>query len=127
MSGMPEASVHKGTYNKADPTHFEKGDAEIGIEHGFTAIEEDSCPPWPEPENVSVHWHDCTWGIRFTFGTSIGQEDGYWARPICGCNGEWNNCSEKFEEVFTRLLLFGQPKDFWIAEECADLMGQHYI
>jgi len=118
-------SSTSGTYNPADPTHFEKGVAEIGIEHGFTMFTDESQAPYPEPENVLVDWHDCTWGIKFEFETSAGQESGYWSRAIGGV-GEWGTASKNFYEVFLKLLLEGQVKDFWIMEECDALMGIHY-
>jgi len=118
-------SSHSGTYNKADPTHYEKGEAEIGFMYGFTAGEEDMCG-CPGPENVKINWHDVTWGIEFEITTSGSIEKGYWSRPMFGSKGVWYRTTENFLEVFKRILLEGEQKDFWIADYCQEEMGINY-
>lgn len=111
-----------GTYDKGDPTYFKNMECEVFLTYGFTEPTqdpEDEFPEsWyagmpPEPETVKLQIDDITWGIEFTFETSVGIETGYWSRgntPIDfdGAGGEWCRCSENFKETFIRLFLHGE-------------------
>lgn len=46
----------KGTYNRADPTHYEKGELEIEIVPGL---------------KYKLSFHDCTWGIELEIEKSL--------------------------------------------------------
>ena len=117
-----------GVYNDADPTHYEKGHAKIGMGYGFTETQDEDEPimcGYPMPENVLVHWHDVTWGVEFEITTSVGVEKAYWSRPMFGSPGSWARLTENFFKVFKRVLLEGQDQDFWIAEESLGAMGYY--
>lgn len=122
-------SSRHGTYNAADPTHYEKGSAVFGVEYGYTMIMEDEegnpGHPYPEPENVKCSFHDVTWGVTFEFQTSIRLEKGYWSRPLFGSSGEWTQITEQFFEVFKDVLLQGQEEDFWAMDDDLAAMGYY--
>lgn len=117
-----------GTYNKADPTHYEKGTAKIGLAYGFCDTfdeEEPIMSGYPAPENVTVNWHDVTWGVEFGIITSIGVQKGYWSRPIMGDEPKWLRTTDKFFEVFKRILIEGQEEDFWSKNDDLAAMGYY--
>lgn len=118
-------STRTGTYNKADPTHYEKYSGEIWILHGYSECwQEDyegnpilhngeKVPDEPEPEQIKISINDVTWGVEFEFETSRGTEGGYWSREI-GNNenfpegGEWVRTTPHFFEVLTDLWQYGK-------------------
>ena len=129
-----------GTYNKADPTHFEKGTATIGLvmiafrtslidgDDSFIDVDESGSHVSryePGPENVKVHWHDVTWGVEFEITTSAGVEKAYWSRPAHGCKGEWLRVSENFFSAFKLILIEGQDEDFWSKNDDLAAMGYY--
>lgn len=127
---------NSGTYNKADPTHYEKGTATLGLANGFKPIDDDDFVDvddsgahvsrhGPGPENVTVHWHDVTWGVEFEITTSAGVEKAYWSRPVHGCEGEWLRTGENFFVVFKRILIEGQDEDFWSKNDDLAAMGYY--
>jgi len=117
ISKMKRLGTHtSGTYNKQDPTHFEKGDAAVSIQYGYQVDDEaESCPG---PENIKIHWEDCTWGIDFTFETSCGKDTGYFDRGIGECSAsKWLYCSDDFFKVFKDVLLHSKDESYFTYEE----------
>ena len=109
----------RGTYNRQDPTAYENYTCVVPLMYGFSKAPYDPTDDIPEfvyeqcapdPEDVTVHINDCTWGITFEFETSRGTEKGYWSRgnyasDFNGDGGEWVDwCSENFHEVLMRLF-----------------------
>lgn len=121
----------KGTYNNADPTHFEKWAASFGIEHGYTSVplepEMGGKDGWeyPQPENVKVLIHDVTWGLDIEIHTSAGVEKAYWSRPMFGEQGEWYRVSPNFFNRMRDVWMNGQEPDFWEIEEGLAAMGYY--
>lgn len=106
-----------GTYNKADPTHYEEIEARAFIEHGYSfsvASDVGETEPYTESEVVAVHIRDISWGIEFEFYTSIGLEKAYYARATGGGeDGEWHRATENFERVFGDIYLLGESPDYY--------------
>lgn len=109
---LKRLGTHKsGTYNKQDPTHFEKGNAAVAVQYGYRVDDEACCPG---PENIKIHWEDCTWGIDFTLETSVGRDTGYFDRGIGECSAsKWLHCSDDFLQIFKDILLNGQDEDYF--------------
>ena len=101
-----------GTYDKADPTHFEKGVTEFGIP--YTLGPNDQLDG-PEPENISVEWNDVTWGIEYKIAVPSIPEPvgGYWAREFGVDKSHWTRCHERFFDVVKAILLDSGEPDFW--------------
>lgn len=98
-----------GTYNPADPTHYEKGWAEITMESGYTMSTPDAETGdpggMPLPEMVKASFHDCTWGVDFDFDTTAGRVSGYYNRAFGRDGaGEWQSCDALFFKVFKDVL-----------------------
>ncbi len=112
-----------GPYNKADPTHREEVTAKVFIAHGYSfSVESDlnpDAPPYPDPEVVVVNVHDVTWGVVFSFDTSLGVESAYYARSTeVGKDGKWHRATENFGKVFKDIFLTGEsPNGYEIDEE----------
>ena len=123
--------VKSGTYDRADPTAYERGSAEFWLLYGYTPPKSnpnhqcehdqddppcegcktnpvDWCPP--KPETVKAEFNDCTWGTLFKFHTSIGTIQGYIDHDCGGTNPTWITHDEHFERVF-RDILFVDPSD----------------
>jgi len=121
----------RGTYNKADPTHYEKWSATFGIEYGYTSIpvpvEQGGGEgiEYPEPENVKVLLHDVTWGVDIEIHTSVGIEKAYWSRPILGSKGEWFRVTPNFFNRMRDIWFNGKEPDWWVAEEQLAAMGYY--
>ena len=107
----------KGTYDKSDPTCYEKHFCKIGMQYGFGPAVEEACG-CPESENVEVEIHDVTWGIEFKINAPSGKHEGYWSRSFppsnkSGFSGHWTRCSPDFLKVLKRLFLEGEePQNF---------------
>ena len=101
-----------GTYDKADPTHFEKGTSKFGIP--YTLGDEGELLDGPEPENISVDWNDVTWGIEFSIVVpSIRQPiRAYWSREFGNGKSHWTRCHEDFFRVVQAILTDAQEPDF---------------
>jgi hypothetical protein len=143
----------RGTYNRADPTAYEKGEAKFELMYGYS---QPLSNPWPDcdhdqddppckncknndpiheppsPEVVTASYHDCTWGVRFTFRTSMGPISAYYDRPNRGDqDGEWVQVEQQgiegmFERVF-KDILFADPEGTNFGEECARVMGSEIV
>jgi len=117
-------STRTGTYNKADPTHYEKYSGELWILHGYEECwQEDQdgipilhngekIPDEPDPEKIKISVDDVTWGIEFKFETSQGTESGYWSREFYNRErypegGEWMRTSKNFFRVLTDIWKYG--------------------
>ena len=100
-----------GTYNKADPTHFERGVTDFGIPYTIGANDE---LDGPEPENISVEWNDVTWGVEYTIAVPSIPEPvgGYWSREFGVDESHWVRCHERFFEVAKAILLHSCEVDF---------------
>lgn len=137
-----------GTYNKADPTHYERASAKFEMAYGYTMMKSnpsevcthtwsepkcESCLPLndePASEVVEAKFHDCTWGVEFEFNTSIGTLQAYFDR-----DGKWiprvpkgrskKVVEKQFERVFMDML-FAEPEGTMEAEANAALMGKYY-
>lgn len=108
-----------GTYNTADPTHFEKYNGEVWVFHGYgeywqtdmddepIIIDGKRLPDEPPPIKVEVEMMDCTWGIEFKFTTDIGECGAYWSRESNAEHGVWMRVTGNFFEVFKDLLVDG--------------------
>lgn len=106
-------SVRTGTYNKADPTHYEKGKATFGMPWGYNP---DFDPQYgPEPENIEVGWHDCTWCVDYTFHVPSLPEPvhGQWCRGFDSSEFHWNRGNDFFFEIAKDILLHAGEPDFW--------------
>lgn len=125
-----------GTYDKADPTHFEKGTATIGMGDGFEPINDNDFVDVdehgahvsryePGPENIKVQWNDVTWGVQFKITTSAGVEEGYWSRSIHGSKGRWTRATDNFFSVFKRIFVEGQDENFWSKDDDLAAMGYY--
>lgn len=116
-------SSSRGTYDLADPTHFEKWRCEVWLQCGYTMVEvpeEEGGGEFPEPETIVVRVHDVTWGVEFEFETSVGIEKGYFGRGASAKrSGEWHRTTERFFEVMADLLLCGskEPADVEMWED----------
>lgn len=124
-------STRTGTYNRADPTHFEQYRGEVWVTHGYgeywiTKADvagydcENGDEPFinsdgeklhdePPPVQVSIMMHDCTWGIEFEFETDAGKCGAYWSRESNDEGGEWVRVTGNFFEVFKDLFAEGSP------------------
>lgn len=113
-----------GTYNTADPTHFEKYNGEVWVTHGYGEywqedyetgetifIDGKSLPDEPPPIQVEIEIMDCTWGIEFMFTTDIGECGAYWSRESNSEGGEWMRVNGNFFEVFKDLLAEGDANN----------------
>ncbi len=114
LKELAVGEVKKGTYNRQDPTYFEKFRAIVGMWNGFRMVkEEDTGEEYPQPENVRVTVDDVTWGVELELITSVAVEKGYWSRPAGNLQGEWCRCTPRFFEVMKRLWIEGGIKDCW--------------
>ena len=95
----------EGTYNRQDPTKYERGSATIDVEYGYTlsAPDHEIGEPggYPLEETIEISFVDSTWGVEFEFRTSIGKVEGYFDRG----DKEWCRCHPRFFEVFKDILL----------------------
>ena len=105
--------VKEGTYNRADPTRYVKGEATFELLHGYKTDPESDMPL---PEAVLARFNDCTWGTDFVFFTSIGEISAYFDHSDKG----WCHPDERFEEVFIDVLINGAPEGTYIkkCKEC---------
>lgn len=102
-------SSKRGTYNKADPTEYQKGTAILGLS-------------WKEIDegiNVEVKYNDVTWGVEIEMKVledKVMVQKGYFSWPCFdpGKDGEWMRTTEGFFDLFKNLLLHGDKKDFWL-------------
>jgi len=92
-----------GTYNRADPTHYENYEGALWVEHGLKEDEEG----FPEAELISVKLEDCTWGTEVTFTTSIGEVGAYLDHE----DDKWMRVHDEFKKVFMKVLLEGSSSD----------------
>lgn len=112
-----------GTYDKADPTHFEEVTARVFLEHGYSVFTDHVDEPpyetdYPQPEIVEVHIKDVTWGVEFEFDTSLGIEKGYYQRPTSGTeDGDWHRVTENFKRIFGDIFLCGESPDYYEIDE----------
>jgi hypothetical protein len=134
-------SSRTGTYNKADPTHFEKMSGELWVingygeyfmedENGMVLHDSKPIPEEPPPIKVKIEIHDCTWGVEFKFTTDIGECGAYWSRNFGSADheknpegGEWLRVTGNFFDVFKDLLVEGQtinPYEDYIHESLSD-------
>lgn len=119
-----------GTYNSADPTHFERASARFWFEYGFTfepATDLNDEPikdlngnvvlnDIPSPEVITVEYNDCTWGVDISFSTTVGTVSAYFDddwRNVKADNYQPNSSSNKdltdlkwelFSSIFLSIL-----------------------
>lgn len=113
-------SSKTGTYNKADPTHFEKGVAKFGMPFSLNPDGLNQLDG-PTPENIEVEWHDCTWGVEFTINVpSIPYPvKGRWSRSFGGGDSEWaDDTLPIFFTIVKDIILQSGIPDFWDQPEC---------
>lgn len=117
-----------GTYNKADPTHFEKGEAEFAIEVSWVKDRgQSNMRQIPEPEDIEVIWHDCTWGIEFTINVPSIKEPvtAYWSREFGNGKSHWKQAHPKFFKVVQDIIVCGHPKGYFEEQQHADHLGYY--
>lgn len=143
---IKECGKHNsGTYNKGDPTHYEKGEARLEIMYGYSlpksfAIEGcnhttqelpcDNCKGMdpgqncPDPELITASFCDCTWGVEFKFYTSQGVLEGYYDNQ----DKKWMRVKKQklFKRVF-KDALWAPPEGTQFGEECARQMGSGIV
>lgn len=107
-------STKTGTYNKQDPTCFEETREVLWLEYGYTLSEpdeeSDSFWRYPITESIRIKVQNITWGIEFSFETSVGRETAYWSHEPNTEGGEWVRVTDKFFKVMKDLLLSGTQK-----------------
>lgn len=104
-----------GTYDRQDPTAFEKIKSKVFMYYGW--IGGGSCSA-PESEVVEVEINDVTWGVEFRITNSTGVHEGYFSRNVAGITeGDWKRCSESFLEVLKRVFKEGEAIPIWWGHE----------
>jgi len=85
-------TTSSGTYNKADPTHYERGKCSFYAGDSITGQCEETGYEEYEPNLLEVSFYDCTWGIEIecklclpngvTEASSgyLDSDDGTWSR-----------------------------------------------
>jgi len=94
-----------GTYDKADPTHFESGKASYYVGDALVTVD---YPPYEdrEPELLEVEFNDCTWGFEFRFnlvcaGGTEQKSSGYFDSE----GGSWHRIEGEFERDFRNAMI----------------------
>lgn len=107
-------SWRSGTYNRADPTHYEKGKADFYVGDEPIGI----CPESGGQEYahviLRVEFYDCTWGVDFKFIYSVGEEGrkDEVSKAYFDRDGKWLRIDGEFFRDFRNALLSEPWKEF---------------